>query len=115
MKGEDARVFRQDQNTSLAESAMENSANSLKSFDSPKYHKLNQSDRKIPFMTHLDQFEHGRFERLHLDVRSEARSRTGKTLSQSEMVEVLIKFTIDKTGKEISELVKLAENIIENR
>lgn len=72
-------------------------------------------EKKIPFMIYLEKQSHGSFAHLHLDVKTEARSSTGKALSQSEMVEVLIEFVVEKTGDNISELVRLAEKLIEKR
>lgn len=73
------------------------------------------NERKIPFMTYLDNESHKRFERLYLDIKSDARSATGKALSQSEMVEVLILYVGNKTDGDNAELNAIAENIINSR
>ena len=72
-------------------------------------------DKKIPFMTYLDKGNHRTFEHLYLDVRTDARSATGKALSQSEMIEVLIEYVSEKTKQNTGELVAIAEKIINTR
>lgn len=75
--------------------------------------KVDKKPDKIPFMTYLERGSHQKFELLHMEVRGEARQTTSKALSQSEMVEVLIEFA--KTNANESELVQIAEQIINSR
>lgn len=72
-------------------------------------------DRKVPFMTYLDRVVHKKFEHLYLETRTDARSATGKALSQSEMVEALIKYADEKTDGGNAELSTIAEDIINTR
>jgi hypothetical protein len=66
-------------------------------------------------MSYLESGSHRKFEHLYLDVKTDARSTTGKALSQSEMVEALISFAVEELGDDNSRLVEIAERIIENR
>lgn len=72
-------------------------------------------DRKVPFMTYLNRDVHKKFEHLYLETRTDARSATGKALSQSEMVEALIKYANEKTDGGNAELSIIAEDIINTR
>ena len=73
------------------------------------------SDDKVKFMTYLNVPMHQTFTMLYVDVKPDARATTGKALSQSEMVEVLIQYAADNCQNDTSDLLAIAENIINKR
>lgn len=72
-------------------------------------------DEKVNFMSHLSAPSHKTFTALYVDIKPEVRAATRKALTQSEMVEVLIQFAAENCKDDISALIAIAEDKINNR
>ena len=84
--------------------------------EKPKEKKAKEPD-KIAFMNYLPKEILEEFGFRYLRAKSEIRTRKSKALSQTELVEALIRFTLDdKTWGTIKdEILKICEEIVDNR
>lgn len=73
------------------------------------------AQEKIAFMNYLPPEIHIAFSRLFIEARSEVRTRTRKALSQTELVEAIIRYCNENWDARKESILNIAEEIVVNR
>lgn len=73
------------------------------------------TEEKIPFMNYLPPDVHDDFSQKFLESKRELRQRTGKALSQTELVEAILRHIFGNWSDEKDNVLAAAEEIINNR
>lgn len=81
----------------------------------PEKKNIASSEEKIAFMNYLPVELHDEFSLVFLKAKQELRGRTKKALSQTELVEAVLRYAVEGWQDKKEDILNIAEQIISNR